>query len=102
MGFGVKKFFFGATNKGPLESRTAVYAHKDRPIVDFAQNLGMKTEFDFMGSPWTVTYTGTAKQWGEFSQRYPDAPKQNPANTRKANNVASRPAQRKTRSRRRR
>lgn len=102
MGFGIKKFFFGPTNKGPLESRTATYAHKNRPVVDVAQNLGMKTEFDFMSNPWIVTYTGTAKQWAELLQRYPDALQRNPTNTRKANNVSSRPAQRKTRSRRRR
>ena len=72
MGFGIKKFFFGPTDKGPLESRTVVYEHKNRPIVDFAHNLGLKTTFDFLSNPWTVTYTGTAKQWAAFSQHYPD------------------------------
>ena len=92
MGFGIKKFFFGSKNKGPLESRTTSYVHKNRPIVDVAQNLDMKTEFDFMSKPWTVTYTGTAKQWDELLKRHPDALQRNPANTRKNNRSALPPA----------
>ncbi len=72
MGFGIKKFFFGPTDKSPLESRTNVYQHKDRPTVDFLQNFGMKATFDFLSHPWTVTYTGTEKQWSALLQKYPD------------------------------
>lgn len=73
MVFGLGKMLFGPKNKGPMESRTAVYVHKDRPFVDTAQNLGMKTEFDFMSKPWTVTYTGTPTQWTNFLTAQPNA-----------------------------
>ena len=101
MVFGLRKLMFGPKNKGPLESRTTSYAHKNRPVVDTAQQLDMKTEFDFMSKPWTVTYTGTPTQWQQLFSSHPNALQRNPNNTRKANNSSMTVAQRKTRSRQR-
>lgn len=91
---------FGPKNKGPVESRTSTYVHKNRPIVDVAQQLNMKTEFNFQKNPWTVTYSGTPTQWGKLLAARPNAIKSLPNNTRKANNRVATVAQRKTRSRR--
>ena len=111
MPFGLRKMFFGTKNKGPLESRTVAYVHKNSPVVNTAKQIGLTTQFDFQSKPWTVTYTGTPTQWNQLLQFYPDALQRNPMNiTRKVNNLSTsrstrrstlRSTRRKTRSKRR-